>query len=83
MNFANKYIVRCAAAVSGAVCKFLTLYVGIVLVAVPMLLNLPEKQAAVVSGMFSVPQLFTALIGGGIAVIILPVLEKALASLKK
>jgi hypothetical protein len=76
------YVVRCAAAVTGAVCKFLTLYVGIVMVAVPLLLNLPEPQAAVISNMFSVPQLFTALIGGGIAVIILPVLEKAIA-LKK
>jgi hypothetical protein len=81
-NFANRHLVRCVTAAAGAVCKFLTLYAGIVLVAVPYLLNLPEPQAKTVSGMFSVPQLFTALIGGGIAVIILPVLERALASRK-
>jgi hypothetical protein len=77
MSFANKYVVRCAAAIAGAVCKFVTLYIGIVRFAVPFLLELPEPQANVVSTMFSVPQLFTALIGGSVAVLILPVLEKA------
>jgi hypothetical protein len=77
MSFANKYVVRCMTVASGAVCKFVTLYLGIVQLAVPYLLELQPKQAAVISGMFSVPQLFTALIGGGIAVLILPVLEKA------
>jgi hypothetical protein len=77
MSFANKHIVRCTAVVAGAVCKFVTLYLGIVQLAVPFLLELPAPQAAVVSGLFSVPQLFTSLIGGTIAALILPVLEKA------
>ncbi len=76
-SFANPHIIRVISAVAGAVCKFLTLYIGIVLVAVPLLLDLPEKQAATVTNLFSLPQLFTALIGGGMAVIILPVLTKA------
>lgn len=68
------YIITLIAAAAG---KFLMLYIGIVRVAVPYLLNLPEPQAATISGMFSVPQLFTALIGGAIAAAILPLLKKA------
>ena len=74
---AQKYIAYIAAAVCAAVAKFCVLYVGIVQIAVPLLLQLPEKQAAVISGVFSVPQLFTALIGGAVAVILLPLLKKA------
>jgi hypothetical protein len=76
MSFANKHVVRCTAVIAGAGCKCFTLYIGIVQLAIPLLM-LPEKQAAVISTMFSLPQLFTALIGGSIAVLILPVLEKA------
>ncbi len=67
------YIVTAVVAAAG---KFLTLYAGVVLVAIP-LLNLPDKQAGVISAMFSFPQLFTALIGGALAVLILPLLKKA------
>ena len=56
-----------AALAAAALAKFLTLYVGITRVAVPLLLRLPEPQASVVSGMFSVPQLITALLGGVVA----------------
>ncbi len=68
------------ALIGAAVAKFLTLYLGIVRIAIPYLLNLPEKQAAVVSGMFSIPQLLTALIGGGIALFMLPILKKAVTA---
>ena len=43
---------------------------AVVVLAPPMLQNLPA--------MFSLPQLFTALIGGGVAVLITPVLRRAL-----
>lgn len=62
----------------GAAGKFLTLYVGIVLIAVPLVLGLPEAQATVVTAMFSLPQLITALIGGGIALLVLAPLKKAI-----
>ncbi len=68
-----------AALISGAVAKFLVLYIGIVQVAIPFLLGLKEQQAAVVSAMFSLPQLFTALVGGTLAAVLLPVLQKALS----
>ena len=55
------------------------LYVGIVQIAVPLLLHLPERQAAVVSNMFSIPQLVTALAGGAFALPLIPRLKKAIA----
>ena len=77
-RFTAPVIVRGMAAMTAAVAKFLVLYVGIVQVAVPVLLQLPEKQAAMISATFSFPQLVTALIGGGLAIIVLPLLGKAL-----
>jgi hypothetical protein len=66
------------ACVLSAAAKFLTLFLGVVKLAVPMILELPEKQAAAISAMFSVPQLFTALIGGFIAASTLPVVKHLL-----
>lgn len=58
-----------------AVCKFLSLYF-IVAQLLCQVLPLSEKQAATFTTMFSWPQLITALIGGGIAMMIVPVLRK-------
>ncbi len=66
------------ALVAGAVCKFGVLYLGIVKFAVPVLLNLPEGPTKVISTTFSFPQLITAAIGGVLAVLILPLLKKAI-----
>lgn len=77
-NMGKQYVSHISALVAGAAAKFLTLYVGVVQLAVPFLLGLPEPQAKVVSQMFSIPQLFTALAGGIIATIILPSLKKAI-----
>lgn len=60
-----------------AVVKFLVLYIGIVRVILPLLTALPPKQAAAISATFSVPQLITALIGGFIAFIVVPLVQKA------
>ena len=76
-KFAGAFVVRATAAAAAAVGKFFVLYVGVVMIAVPVLLDLPEQQASVLSGMFSVPQLFTALAGGAVAIAVLPVVEKA------
>ena len=72
----GKFTAYTVAAASGAVAKFLTLYLGIVKLAIPVILKIPEPQATVMSGMFSIPQLITALIGGSLAVILLPTLKK-------
>lgn len=62
-----------------AICKFLTLYV-IVVQLLCRILPLKEAQIATFSAMFSWPQLFTALIGGAVAMLIAPRLRKALRS---
>lgn len=62
-----------------AAAKFLMLYLLVVKFIVPMLsANLKPQQIATFSAMFSWPQMVTALIGGAIALSILPVLKKAL-----
>ena len=76
IKLSNRHIVRFVSLIVAALCKYIVLFVGIVQVAVPLFLNLPEAQRAVVSKMFSFPQLLTALIGGALATAILPVLEK-------
>jgi len=64
--------------VIAAVVKFAVLYAGVVLIALPFILNVNEKQSAVLSLMFSYPQLITALIGGSLASAVAPALSKAL-----
>ena len=71
-------IVYYAAPAIAAIAKFLALYAGVVLVAVPYILGLAEGQSAVVSLMFSYPQLITATIGGALALAVMPPLRKAL-----
>ena len=59
--------------VVAAVCKFVVLYAVVVKLFIPMG-NLPAKVAA----QFSWPQLVTALIGGFLALAIVPTIKKAL-----
>lgn len=62
---------------TGALAKCAVLYLGIVRLAVP-LLRLPAPQAAALSGMFSFPQLFTAVAGGLLAILMMPAIQRAL-----
>lgn len=64
--------------ITAAIIKFLTLYTSVTLVAIPYILNVNDKQSAMLSLMFSYPQLITALIGSSLAVAITPTLKKAL-----
>lgn len=67
--------------IGAAVAKFAVLYLLMVKLLVPTLVSggvIPEKASLAISAQFSWPQLVTALIGGGLAVIIVPVLRKAL-----
>ena len=79
----KKTVAYISALITAAVAKFLVLYIGIVQIAVPVFLGLPEPQAAVISNMFSIPQLITALIGGALAVLLFPRLKKAIAGGKE
>ena len=76
---------RIAAWLVAAVAKFAALYLLVVkiicgLAAAPLLANgtLKEPMLKALPIMFAWPQLITALIGGGIALLIIPVLRKAL-----
>lgn len=74
----NKYVAYIISLITAAVAKFLVLYIGIIKIAIPVFLDLPEKQATVISNMFSIPQLVTALIGGVLAIVLFPRLKKVI-----
>lgn len=74
----KKFYAYTAALAAAAFVKFAVLYIGIVKIAVPFILNLPEQQAMVITGMFSIPQLITAVIGGIAAAAVLPALNHIL-----
>jgi hypothetical protein len=77
MRFANARTVRLATLITAAAAKFMVLYIGIVRIAVPYALNLPERQAQVITGTFSIAQFITALLGGAMAALALPAINKA------
>jgi len=77
-NMGRVYAAYIVALIAAAIAKFLTLYIGVVQIAIPVFLGLPEQQAAITSNMFSIPQLITALVGGVFAIILLPTLKKAI-----
>lgn len=61
-----------------AVAKFITLYLAVVKVFIPVMgTGLKPPQVQAFTAMFSWPQLVTALLGGMLALLILPVLRKA------
>jgi hypothetical protein len=74
----HQYITYTTALLGAAVAKFAVLYIAIVRIAVPVLLRLPKQQAVMISKIFSVSQLITALTGGALAVLIFPRLKKIL-----
>ena len=80
-NMGRRYIAYIVALIAAAAAKFLVLYVGIVKTAIPLFSGLPKQQASIISQMFSIPQLITALAGGIIAIMILPSLKKAITTL--
>jgi len=75
----KRYVAYITALIVAAISKFMVLYVGIVRIAIPILLGLPEQQAAAITSIFSVSQLFTASVGGALAFVLIPRLKKAIA----
>jgi len=73
-----KQLAYVCALISGAAAKFAVLYFGIVRIAIPYILGLPEGN--LLSFMFSYPQLITASAGGVFAIILLPPLRKAIGN---
>jgi hypothetical protein len=64
--------------ISASVIKFLFLWIGLVMIALPLIPGIKEKQMAVIGASFSWPQLITALIGSILAMMIVPHLKKAI-----
>lgn len=63
---------------AAAAAKFLTLYITVVKVLIPVMGDgLKAPQIQTFTAMFSWPQLVTALLGGMLALLVLPVLRKA------
>lgn len=79
-SFKSQWIYWSSSVIAGAILKCAALYVGVVLVALPLVPGLNEKQAAMLSAMFSWPQLVTALVGGVIAALVVPVFKKYMKS---
>ncbi|PWL52337.1 MAG: ECF transporter S component [Clostridiales bacterium] len=73
-----KYALWVTAIAAGAAAKFLVLYLGIVKILIPLMSSIPAPQAEKLSAMFSVTQLFTALIGGVIAMLLVEPLRTAI-----
>lgn len=71
------WVRECAAVIAAAVLKFAALYLAVVKLQLPVL-GLAEKQVAVMSVMFSWPQLVTALIGGVLGIVVSIPVKKAM-----
>ena len=64
---------------ASAIAKFLLLYLAVVQVVIPLMGEaLKQKQIETFTAMFSWPQLVTALIGTTVAVLIVPLIRKAI-----
>ena len=81
-NMAGKSIKDVVSAAAGLIAagaaKTGFLWLGITVIVLPLIPGLNERQIAVISAAFSWPQLVTALIGGALAMLIVPVLKKAI-----
>ena len=75
-SIVNKYVTRCVTVGVAAIVKFLVLYIGIVQVMLHVL-ELQQPQIVALSATFSITQIFTAIIGGILATLVLPVILKA------
>mgnify|MGYP001026746161 FL=1 len=82
-TFDKKGIVRCyAGAVVAAVAKFITLWAGVTKISFLLIPAMKPAQIEKMTAMFTWPQLFTALIGTAVAIIIVPQIKKAISKQK-
>ena len=63
--------------ISASTAKFLFLWVGLVIIALPLIPGIKEQQVTMLSAAFSWPQLVTALIGSSLAMLVVPLLKRA------
>ena len=58
--------------------KFLFLWIGLAVAALPLIPGIQEKQIEIIGAAFTWPQLVTALTGSALAMVIVPLLKKAI-----
>jgi len=76
--YRESFMSKIIALVVGAVAKFITLYVLVVVIGIPWLFSgIGEKAKTALSINFSWPQLVTAAIGGVLALLVIPLLRRA------
>jgi hypothetical protein len=74
-----KALLLTAAGLAGAsAAKALTLWVGVTQIVLNAVPDVPPPMAATITAMFTWPPLWTALIGSGLALAVMPVLKKAI-----
>lgn len=76
-SIVNKYVTRCITVGAAAAVKFFVLYFGIVQLLLHVL-ELQQPQINALSTTFSITQVFTAIIGGVLATVVLPIISKAI-----
>ncbi len=64
--------------IAAGAAKTLFFWLGLVVIALPILPGISNKQMTVISSSFTWPQMVTAVIGGALAMIIVPLLKKAM-----
>lgn len=76
-NNMKDFILAAGGLLIASAAKFLFLWIGLVIVFLPLIPGIKEQQIAVISGAFSWPQLVTALIGSSLTMVIVPLLKRA------
>jgi uncharacterized membrane protein len=83
LKMKNEIVPYIIALVSGAILKFVVLFLSVNYIAIPLVLKSPPEQAKVISAQFGIAQLITAVIGGIVAVAAIPLIKKALKGREK
>jgi hypothetical protein len=78
----NKLLAAAGLLGAGAA-KTLFLWVGLVLIALPLLPGIKEPQMAVLGAAFTWPQLVTSLSGGALAMLVMPLLRRAVKGFER
>ena len=74
----KKRVVTIVGLVLASMAKMLFLWVGLVIIILPIIPGLKPAQISIIGSVFTWPQLITALIGSTLALIIIPILTRAI-----
>lgn len=77
-NITKRIVYWVITIILAAILKFFTLYLGIKWLVVPLMTSIKNAPVKAPIALFSTTQIFTALIGGFIALLIVPIIKKAI-----